>query len=552
MTIQDALRHAGNLEDFGQEIEDEVVGMMPGYLWIVDNPTYDTGLIEYDIPARPCRLVHCGRCGRQEVEERRSRGYTVKYPQGAVVKCPWCGQDVTVKHLSRGFKAIEDRLNVLFYRKSAIDPSVVVAIAAHCLRPFRLADERCPWELEPSILPRGIAVFDAANRDSIRIQSRPTYGFDEVGYWRDCYNRQWEVVKSMERLTFGDEGVFTIYKTDKIELTDTLETAVAGTLIGRAWSEEYVVSGKCSVKALDLITRYPCIEYLTKLGMVDFLRRRLEGTLPPGLVNWHGRDMRGVLRLSRERLGQIKGRRVALTVNLCAVLQYVDRAGIRCGIETAEGVAEACRGELGAIKDGIGNALEPFRLDRRAKALKYIARNRARHLRDIVDLWNMVELTGGSLDSDEDAFPRDFRAAHDRMAGRLKDIHNARKDASIRAKLPEMERKYGFEFGGLILRPAASAAEVVREGQTLHHCVGSYVDKYASGQTVICVLRRAVDPDAPFRTVEISPMSGKVVQDRGLHNDWGAYRIDKKYRAMLDLFWAAWGERKIQKARRAS
>ena len=80
--------------------------------------------------------------------------------------------------------------------------------------------------------------------------------------------------------------------------------------------------------------------------------------------------------------------------------------------------------------------------------------------------------------------------------------------------------------------------------------MGSYVNKYSSGETVICVLRRAVDPDAPFRTVEISATTGKLVQDQGLHNDWGKYEIDDKYRAMLELFWEAWRERK--KGRRSA
>ena len=83
----------------------------------------------------------------------------------------------------------------------------------------------------------------------------------------------------------------------------------------------------------------------------------------------------------------------------------------------------------------------------------------------------------------------------------------------------------------------------IREGQVLSHCVGGYVERYAAGKTVICVLRRTVEPDAPWRTVEITP-EGRVVQDRGYRNDGvSGIAVDDKYRMLLDMFWAAWRER---------
>ncbi|MBQ8128866.1 MAG: PcfJ domain-containing protein, partial [Clostridia bacterium] len=142
------------------------------------------------------------------------------------------------------------------------------------------------------------------------------------------------------------------------------------------------------------------------------------------------------------------------------------------------------------------------------------------------------------------AFPRDFRAAHDRAAIRRRAAANAQSDRRIRQRYKSLERKYGFAFGGLILRPAASAAEVIHEGEALNHCVASYVDRYACGDTVICVLRRAVEPERPWRTVEIAA-NGALVQDRGYCNDLGPLSLmTPATRAALDLFWEAWRERK--------
>lgn len=541
MTIDEALGHAGDLRNFDQDTVDAIADFMPGYLWIIDNYMGDTGLEEYDMPDKPCRLVHCGRCHEVDVEEKRRGRYVNQYPHNETVRCPFCCAEVTVKHVGKGIKGMYNRLDAVFYRKSAVDPGVVVAIAAHCVRAYVDADPREPWALEPDISVRGIAVFDAKSRDDIRLQGRPVWSDRGDGILA-VTGVLWKRVKSMKALQFGDEVLFMSQRPDRVALYDTLDAAIRGTPIERAWCESYW-HGTDGVLALDMITRRPCVEYMTKLGMEGFVVRAMDGTLPPRFINWNGSDMARVLRLSRERLGQVKGKKLKLTVELCAVLQYVDRRGIRCGIETADGVAVACRNEGAGIAKALDNALALFEPQRRHKALKYIARNRHMALRDIADLWEMVLAAGGTL-NDADAFPRDARAAHDRLAERVASVKNAKKDRKIAARAKKLAKKYGFEFGGLILRPAASAAELVREGQQLHHCVARYVDNYANGDTAIFVLRRAVEPDSPWRTVEISPRSGKVVQDRGLHNDWGQYVIDDSYRAMLKLFWEAWEERK--------
>ena len=527
------------------KIRDEMAKSKDNYVQVVGEYLTDYLLAHPEAEAalldKPCRLIRCGRCGWTDIEEKRGGRYPGSYIHNDTVGCPHCCSVVTVKHPSKGIKRLENQLDVVFYRKSAVDPAVVVALAAHCTRFFCLADVSEPWELEPNIDVRGIAVFDVAHRDDIRSQSRPLWQQNEVGTYTMA-GTVWKRVKSMKALQFGTEALFMYQRPDRAALTDTFETAIRGTPVERAWSDKYW-NGTDGIMALDMITRRPCVEYMTKLGLENFVVRQVDGTLPPRLVNWSGKSMSKVLRLSRDRLGQIKGKGIHLSVDLCTVLQYVDRRGIRCGIETAEGVAVACRDEAAEIARALDEALEFFPQERRHLALKYIGRHRDQTLSDIVDLWRMIVAAGGAL-TDADAFPRDFRQAHNRMLQRITAAANAAQDKKIAARAVKLASQYGFEFGGLILRPAMSAAELVREGQLLHHCVGSYVEKYASGATAIFVLRRAVQPDEPWRTVEINPKSGKVVQDRGLHNDWNRYEIDDTYRAMLAMFWEAWDERK--------
>lgn len=126
MTLEQALAH-GEPETIAPEIIEEAFRHMPGYLWIVDNYIGDTGLIEYDAGPNPCRLIHCGRCDQSEVQEKRGRRWPVQYTQNEGVVCPFCGEIVTVKHVTRGVKGLRHRLNVIWYHKSYTDPGVVVA-----------------------------------------------------------------------------------------------------------------------------------------------------------------------------------------------------------------------------------------------------------------------------------------------------------------------------------------------------------------------------------------------------------------------------------------
>ena len=317
-----------------------------------------------------------------------------------------------------------------------------------------------------------------------------------------------------------------------------------------------------------MIARHPCIEYMTKLGLQDFLVGRLDGGLPPGTVNWRGKSMAQVLRLSRQRLGELKHAGIKPTPVLVAVLHYLDGEGLRLTAGAAWNVtvlAERGAGLL-SVPGSIERALKYHQPSRRLKALKYINRQAERngdtrlHLGDFTDYWRQCREYGENLDDDMTAFPSNLYAAEQRFVERrrreqeAKDAEKAAKDdAAIKEQLDKLERKYAFSFGGLTLRPARSAAEVRAEGKALHHCVGGYVDRYARGETVICVLRRDVDPDRPWRTVEISK-AGKLVQDRGYRNDTAGVgvAITPAYREALNVFWDAWEHRHDGNERRAS
>lgn len=553
MDFNEALQHTEVMYNvrIPEDVRDDIRRQLPYYLWIVDNwEQYDdSGWPDLAAPVRKLRRLHCEACDGDRVEERIGRGWRTTWFQGQEYECPMCRAKVTAKHVSRGFKNLEDRVDVIWYQKSALDPDVIVGYAAHCTRFYSLADPTEPWTMETNISIRGAAAFEWG-AGGVRIQSRPIWEHVNGYIWR-ISEIEWRRVKSMKGFSFGQTGCGMMYQAPpRVLLDDTLAEAIRGTPFERAWHASYTRDTD-GVEALDFIARYPCCEYMLKTGLVYIVRRKLAGNLTAGLINWRGASMAKVLRLSKARLGEIRGTKTPITAGLLAVIQWADKNGVRVTVQNAAEVGRLIERRGGKMKDELAAALGLFQPSRRGKALKYIARQLRRpgganlHFSDFADYWEAALALGGNLDSDAEAFPLELMPAHDRAIARKRVASKTGADAMIRKNAKKLEKKYGFQFGGLILRPAASAEEVIREGEALHHCVGGYVDNYAEGRTVICVLRRAIQPDEPWRTVEISAKDGHVVQDRGWHNDAGDYDLrDDQYKAMLAMFWQAWKERK--------
>jgi hypothetical protein len=73
-----------------------------------------------------------------------------------------------------------------------------------------------------------------------------------------------------------------------------------------------------------------------------------------------------------------------------------------------------------------------------------------------------------------------------------------------------------MEYKGLVIMAPKDADELIKEGQALHHCVGTYIKRIAEGQTVVLFIRKAEAPEEPYCTMEVA--NGKIIQCRGKNN----------------------------------
>ena len=132
--------------------------------------------------------------------------------------------------------------------------------------------------------------------------------------------------------------------------------------------------------------------------------------------------------------------------------------------------------------------------------------------------------------------PNNFKQVHDRVAREYRDFKD-RKAAAEKKKRDklvakemqklkkDMEEIFSKNVGadalnikgkGLILIVPANSADIKKEGEALHHCVGTYIEKVAKGETAIFFIREEKNPDKPYYTLEWR--DNKVIQCRGMNN----------------------------------
>lgn len=77
--------------------------------------------------------------------------------------------------------------------------------------------------------------------------------------------------------------------------------------------------------------------------------------------------------------------------------------------------------------------------------------------------------------------------------------------------------KYKYEDDEYMIIAPEKANDLAKEGLELHHCVKSYIEAVAEGRTNILFLRKKINPDKPFFTIEITN-DDKIRQIHGFAN----------------------------------
>lgn len=143
-------------------------------------------------------------------------------------------------------------------------------------------------------------------------------------------------------------------------------------------------------------------------------------------------------------------------------------------------------------------------------------------------LRSLCEMTERETElTQEEKFPKNLRAAHDRVSDALTAIRIEQKKVGThkeRRTFAEMKKKYApleWKNGEYCIVIPESPAELVREGAVLHHCVGGYASQHCRGQMIFFV-RHARRPERSWFTLNEDVNGSKVhrIQLHGYGNEF--------------------------------
>lgn len=135
----------------------------------------------------------------------------------------------------------------------------------------------------------------------------------------------------------------------------------------------------------------------------------------------------------------------------------------------------------------------------------------------------------------KEKYPEHFKTAHDVMALKVNQAKLAEQCENF-AEQAELVKDLEYSNMGYCIVVPTEPRELAEEGINLSHCVGSYIDRVASGECHILFLRRKSTPEQSLVTLQLSGQS--ICQAQGMNRR----SITKEERKFLNL----WGcEKKI-------
>lgn len=318
--------------------------------------------------------------------------------------------------------------------------------------------------------------------------------------------------------------------------------SLAGTTGEKTGLTEYVArGGSWPVAYLKLWQRWPYVENLMKSGFAGHLVRDMAGQIDAHLAYSNRSDKVHIawVDLSESRpgrmLGMTKGEMRTLTKWTVGKLEEWQQYRYYSARMTATKFDEYLE-QLGLEAVQIINAHGEEQTDEGwvEEALRYVAKQKGMTARAaaelLCDLWEMLEEEAeGRIVGDEELWPRDLRAAHDRLA----DERGRRKNVEENRKLSEGFRaivdKYGvleWTDGELCVRLPRQNSELKMEGATLRHCVGGYGNGHVAERTVVFFVRHYRRPERSYYTMDYD-MTGKPYR-RQLHGYGNEHHGDRK------------------------
>lgn len=141
------------------------------------------------------------------------------------------------------------------------------------------------------------------------------------------------------------------------------------------------------------------------------------------------------------------------------------------------------------------------------------------HYEEALSLWDDYLKMAKRCQLQVKKFPPSVKLAYDVMVKNFNEMGNAQYAEDF-AKQAEQNKQWEYhdETLGFSLIVPQTIRELIEEGQTLRHRIGSYDSRVAKGETVILFLRQTNQIKKPLYTIEWNPEDRLIIQAKGKLN----------------------------------
>jgi len=267
---------------------------------------------------------------------------------------------------------------------------------------------------------------------------------------------------------------------------------------------------------LNAYSKHKYIEYLVKLKLYRIVKDDLRG-YGKKEINEYGKRPHEVLKIKKEQVKILC--EMNATSDELRVLQKANTAGVKITKEQIRWIAENIgRSDLiGYMKYSTVHKVIRY-LKENAKKMKIESLSQ-----DYCDYLECSEKLGYDLENSFVFFPKHLKEVHDQVTAewqqkkdKIKSMQEPERNIEMEIIAAELVEKYAMNDKHFCIRIPWTCEEIKTEGHTLHHCVGTYVDKVLRKETTILFIRKIDDVKTPFYTMEVK--NREIVQVRGKHN----------------------------------
>jgi len=271
--------------------------------------------------------------------------------------------------------------------------------------------------------------------------------------------------------------------------------------------------------------QYPFVEQLIKIGWYGLVRE-LDDEIGRETIRElkSERTVCKILGITKEQFRYLKEstNNNPKLIDI-AIMRYAQQAGVRITPEDHKELRTICFRTESRIHEKIINLAQYRPIHRIIKwftAHKYEVRSN-----DYFDYIRWAGELGYNLHNEQILLPKSFKEMHDRFSAEyiaMKDRLKQEEKEKFNILLAQMRNTaidgdpLNMHAAGLIIRRPLELDELKKEGEALHHCVGTYIGRVMEGSTQIFFIRKESEPDKPFFTMEWH--NHHMIQCRGSHN----------------------------------